>query len=95
MARAKVVHSEQACEIVFYGHKSSPEPQTGVISFPGGHVEVSRHSDGSYWAHVAVDDPSFIVEGRIDRAYSASESVESMASADLVKHIAVLVDSRR
>lgn len=94
MAKAKVTHSADACQITFYGDKSSPEPSTGVIQFPGGHVEVSRHSDGSYWAHVAVDDPASIVEGRIDRAFGASQAVEQMPEAELVKHIAIRVDAR-
>ncbi|MHB1265894.1 MAG: hypothetical protein ACYC1S_16015, partial [Gemmatimonadaceae bacterium] len=31
-----------------------PEPAQHIIEFPGGAVEVSRTSDGSYWAHIIV-----------------------------------------
>lgn len=66
MARGKVVHSEDACTIIFKGNPKSPEPSTGIIKFPGGHVEVSRTSDGSYWAHVSVNNAANIVASRID-----------------------------
>jgi len=66
MARIKVVHSQDACALIFKGDKKYPEPSTGIIKFPGGHVEVSRTSDGLYWAHVSVDDSSNIVNSRID-----------------------------
>ena len=52
--------------IIFKGDHVVPEPSTGVIKFPGGHVEVSRTSDGKYWAHIAVDNPSNIAKSRID-----------------------------
>lgn len=54
MAKAKVVHCEDAVIVVFKGDPARPEPVTGVIKFPGGHVEVSRCSDGTYWAHLTV-----------------------------------------
>ncbi len=66
MARAKVHHSTDGVEIVFEGDKRSPEPSTGVIKFPGGLVEVSRCSDGSYWAHILVAAPGNVVDSRID-----------------------------
>ena len=31
------------------------EKPTTIIHFPGGSVEISRTSEGDYWAHVAVD----------------------------------------
>lgn len=66
MARAKIVHSQDACTIIFKGNKNSPEPTLGVIKFPGGHVEVSRCSDGSYWIHINVSNSKNIVSSRID-----------------------------
>ncbi|HFQ8088830.1 hypothetical protein [Pseudomonas aeruginosa] len=69
MAKAKVVHSDDAVEIQFFGNPKKPEPSTAVIKFPGGHVEVSRCSDGSYFAHLSVVDPSNIIASRMD--YSA------------------------
>ena len=56
MARCKVVHSEDTVMVEFKGDKRNPEPSMAVIKFPGGHVEVSRTSDGKYWAHVEVVD---------------------------------------
>lgn len=52
MARFKVTHSDDACCIQILGNKRNPEPSTAVIRFPGGFVEVSRCTDGSYWAHL-------------------------------------------
>ena len=31
------------------------EPAQHVIEFPGGSIELSRTSDGEYWAHIAVN----------------------------------------
>lgn len=74
MARHVITHSEDGTTITIRGDIRHPEPSTAVIRFPGGFVEVSRHSDGSYWAHVGAqaadipeDDPGFgIVESRVD-----------------------------
>lgn len=90
MARAKVTHSEDAVQITFKGDKRSPEPGTGVIQFPGGHVEVSRCSNGDYWAHISVVSGVNIVQGRIDRQGGVC-AVEDMADADKVCHIAIRV----
>jgi len=94
MARAKVVHSEDACTIIFEGNKRSPEPLYGIVKFPGGHVEVSRCTDDSYWAHIEIEDPSYIVDGRIDRT-DRVQAVSDLEDPDKVKHIAVRVDSRK
>lgn len=66
MARAKVVHSEDSCLIKFEGDKSKPEPSQAVIEFPGGFVEVTRCSDGTYWAHVGKHEQGTIVGSRVD-----------------------------
>lgn len=71
MAKARVVHSADACTIIFEGDKRNPEPTTGVIKFPGGNIEVARTTDGSYWVHLSVDDPSNIREHRLNRSYEA------------------------
>lgn len=93
MAKAKVTHSDDAVQITFKGDRRNPEPSTGVIKFPGGHVEVTRCSDGTYWAHIAVIDGLNVVEGRIDRSYGA-QSVQSMQDADKVQHIAIRVAAK-
>lgn len=91
MARAKVTHSDDAVQITFNGNKNSPEPSTAVIKFPGGHVEVSRCSDGSYWAHLQVVDNVNIADSRIDYFYGASDSVQDLPESNLVKKIAIRV----
>lgn len=94
MARARVTHSEDAVQITFKGDKRNPEPSTAVVQFPGGHIEVSRCSDGSYWAHVEVVDPKNIVGSRID--YAPGDAAEFCAIPDVprateIKHIAVRI----
>jgi len=32
-----------------------PEPAQHIIEFPGGAIELSRTSDGNYWAHILVN----------------------------------------
>ena len=50
-------------KIELFGIKSKErESATHVIEFPGGAVEVSRTSDGNYWAHIIVNN-DYIVEG--------------------------------
>jgi hypothetical protein len=76
----RIVHSEDATTIVIEGDRRNPEPGTVVVKFPGGHIEVSRCTDGSYWAHVArslVENPEAgeragrIVASRIDHTPEA------------------------
>lgn len=66
MAKAKIVHNQNSCSIIFEGDRLNPEPETGVIKFPGGYVEVSRVKDGEYWAHLCVDESESIIDSRID-----------------------------
>lgn len=74
------------------------------MKFPGGHIEVSRHSDGSYWVHcartTAIGDPDAdvlgeIVESRIDYTHEAylkhGKSVPSMPAAEDIQHFAVRI----
>lgn len=76
MARMKnIVHSGDACTMIFKGNKANPEPSLGVIKFPGGYVEVSRCSDGSYYAHLAAEDSINIIASRIDYDYNAYRKV--------------------
>lgn len=42
--------------IVLRGDKHNPEPETVTIAFPGGEVNVTRCTDGSYWAHLTTFD---------------------------------------
>ena len=90
MAKAKVTHSQDAVQITFKGDIRDPEPSTGVIKFPGGHVEVSRCIDGTYWAHIVTVSGANIMEGRIDREGRVN-AVASMEDADKINHIAIRV----
>lgn len=90
MAKANVVHSEDAVTVIFNGDRRHPEPSTGIIKFPGGHVEVTRCSDGTYWAHIATVAGVNILEGRIDREGRA-HAVSDLDDADKINHIAIRV----
>lgn len=91
MARAKITHSTDAVQITFNGDRRNPEPSTGVIQFPGGHVEVSRTGDGTYWAHLVVVAPENIVSSRIDYTHQAPRSVVDMPDARHVKKLALRI----
>ena len=94
MARAKVVHSEDAVTVIFEGNKASPEPTTGVIKFPGGHIEVSRASDGSYWVHTTINGIADIVGSRIDYAYPVTPNIVEIPDQELVTKIAVRIKNQ-
>jgi hypothetical protein len=89
MARATVIHSDDAVQISFYGNPRKPEPSTAVIKFPGGHVEVARCSDGTYWAHVEVVAPENVSHGRIDYAHGGDRAVRELPEGALVKKLAI------
>lgn len=99
MARAEVVHSDDAVCVIFNGNPRRPEPSTAVIKFPGGHVEVSRCSDGTYWAHVQVTQPDdtedrpagAIVSSRIDYRYGMGSDIPPMPADDRIQHVAVRI----
>lgn len=43
-------------KIELLGDKTKrPEPAQHIIEFPGGAVEISRTTDGNYWAHIIVN----------------------------------------
>jgi len=91
MAKARVVHSDDAVTVIFEGKLSRPEPSTAIVKFPGGHVEVARTSDGGYWAHVYADDEANIERSRIDysREYASKNGIPEIADQEHVQHIAV------
>jgi len=93
MARLRnIIHSQDACTMVFEGNPSKPEPSLGAIKFPGGRVEVSRVA-GEYWAHISVDDGIQITDSRIDydREHSFKNGIPDVPDAQHIKHIAVRV----
>lgn len=101
MARAEIVHSDDAVAVIFRGNPRRPEPSTGVIKFPGGHVEVSRASDGTYWVHVErntrINDPDsdvlgVITESRIDHTYEArARGIPPMPAHQDIQHVAIRI----
>lgn len=99
MAKAKVVHSDDSVLIKFHGNRNNPEPGTAVIEFPGDHVEVSRTSDGRYWAHVEVKKAENIQESRIDynhEGYVATGgSIPKIPHADKISHMAILIGGQQ
>ncbi len=84
MARAKVVHSDDACTVIFKGDKlKEAEPRYGIIKFPGGHVEVTRCDDDTYWAHISIvnDTGDYskngkIVQSRFDYDYETAQRID-------------------
>jgi hypothetical protein len=77
-----------------------PEPAQHIIEFPGGAVEVSRTTEGNYWAHIIVNHDlhrgakgrasrGAVIDGRID--YFNGSSVCDIDNADLVSQIAILI----
>ncbi len=100
MARAEITHSDDAVNITFRGDKQRPEPSTAVITFPGGNVEVSRASDGTYWVHIGrntsikyPDDVlGVIVDSRIDHTYEARErGIPPMPVHEHIEHLAIRI----
>lgn len=94
MAKAKVTHSDDAVQIDFYGDRRHPEPATAVVRFPGGHIEVSRCADGSYYAHLEVVEPQNVVDSRVDYCYEAAQvlgTIPNFPHADQVRHIALKI----
>lgn len=96
MAKAEVVHQGDGVTVIFKGDKTKrPEPSVGVIKFPGGHVEVSRASDGSYWAHLEAADPSNIIDSRIDYSEPVGDypgvSVVDLPHGEKVKKLAIRI----
>jgi hypothetical protein len=102
----RIVHSDDATTIVVEGDKRNPEPSTVVVKFPGGHIELSRCSDGSYWAHVARtlesnsetgDRAGAIADSRIDytpEAWAANGGViPSLPAHSDIQHMAVRVEA--
>jgi len=86
-----------------------PEPATHIIEFPGGAIELSRTTDGNYWAHIIVnrdfalpDDIDGmegaygeIVGSRIDYEFPAQPNIVEIPEAQRVRQIAILIKPRR
>lgn len=90
--------------IQLFGDRAKPEPAQHIIEFPGGAIELSRTTDGEYWAHIIVNrewsDPDQegmhaargeVVDARIDSA----AGVVDVPHAGNLTQIAVRVRSVR
>jgi hypothetical protein len=107
MARFTVHHSDDACAIIIEGSRAKPEPTTAVIKFPGGHVEVTRCSDGTYWAHLAMTRPESvddgggtIIDSRLDYVHGAhvhyeGKRIPPLPAAEHIEHMAIRVARAR
>ena len=78
------------------------EPAEHIISFPGGAIEVSRTSDGEYWAHIIVNrgfadrdqDGMHAARGEVvDARIDSAAGVLDVANAETMTQIAVRVRS--
>lgn len=89
---------------VLKGDKRKPEPGTHIIEFPGGAVEVSRLEDGSYWAHIIVNQKEAldhqrgttaaigaIVDSRVDWHERRLESIPGLPEAANLTQLAVRI----
>lgn len=77
--------------VLVEGDLRNPEPSTVVVKFPGGHIELARCSDDTYWAHIHAVDSANIVAGRIDYRHGAARSVADLPEAALVQKLAIRV----
>lgn len=95
MAKAKVVHSDDAVLIKFEGNPKNPEPSTAVIRFPGGEVEVARCSDGTYWVHTYAASEKNIVGSRVDYCFDGSKNgVGEIPDAHLVNKMSLRIANK-
>lgn len=104
-ARAMTIGTAPA-RIDLLGDKTKrPEPAQHIITFPGGAIELSRTSDGFYWAHILVnrgwatdDTPGFherigeVVGSRLD---TSSGVIDRLPRENEIRQIAILVKPLR
>lgn len=79
-----------------------PEPAQHIVEFPGGAIEVSRTTDGNYWAHIIVNrgwadrDQEGLHAARgevIDARIDTDAGVVDVPYVDEFTQIAVLIRS--
>lgn len=104
MAKFEIVHASDSVAIHVKGDIKNPEPSSAMIIFPGGNVEVSRCSDGSYWVHIkrnvekchATGNPAGeIIDSRIDytpEAWVKNPSIPPIPAHEDIQHIAVRIE---
>lgn len=91
--------------ILLLGDKARPESAQHVIEFPGGAVEVSRTTEGEYWAHILVNRGQVIedADGYVSaqgavvghRIYRSESGFQELEDAAAIEQIAVLIRSVR
>jgi len=93
LSSKNIIHSADSLMIVIKGDKRNPEPSTIVIKFPGGHVEVSRCSDDSYYAHITADKSENIIDSRIEYNYEGylEHGVPDIPDHNKIKKLAVKI----
>ena len=64
-------------KVKLYGDKKiKSEPAQHIIEFPGGAIEVSRTSDGEYWAHITINQGQ-VVEDAVGRESAIGDVVRT------------------
>lgn len=92
--KVQIVHSDDAVTIIVRGDRRNPEPGTIVVHFPGGNLELSRASDGTYWAHIGVVAPGNVIGSRVDHTHEAANElgkIPEFPRAESVNHIALRI----
>lgn len=94
----KTTTSDDALTIHVLGNKANPEPGSIIVQFPGGHMELTRCTDGTYWAHIAreIGDKAHgeITDSRIDytpEAWAVHKNIPDIPAHDEIQHIAVRI----
>lgn len=102
-----VTHSDDAMTVHVRGDIRNPEPGSAIIKFLGGHVEVTRCSDGSYWCHMqrcinpnseSSEVAGEIIDSRIDytpEAWRNKPSIPLIPAHEDIQHIAVRLSCDR
>jgi hypothetical protein len=83
-------------EFTLKGNPAQPEKALTIVNFPGGSVEISRTTEGDYWAHIRVNQPTDgdvllgfrhagrVTDARIDprNRYASKDSESELLAAD-------------
>lgn len=99
---AKVFQAGKAPKrIELLGDKQRPESAQHIIEFPGGAIELTRTTDGLYWAHIQVNRGDVIddAEGRVSavgrvvasRVDRGTGVIDDLPDFKNVSQIAVLI----
>lgn len=90
-------------QIELFGDKSKKrESASHIIEFPGGAIEVSRTSEGNYWAHIIVNrgfagnDGNGLTSARgevLQTRIDSAAGVNDVPNTDTLTQVAVLIRS--